>query len=108
MTNSFSPKASGILSIIFSILLALLTIVVGWQLTVISEQNRRIEVQNEKLSELPEKYVRLERYGCDMTALRLSISTLQTNLKDDFKEINRKLDGALHLYNKDSTGQEEY
>jgi len=84
MTNSLSQKANNILSIIFSILLFLLTIIVGWQLTMITAQNVKIEAQNEKLSVLPEKYVRLERYCKDIAELR-------TTLRD----INVKLDRVI-------------
>ena len=98
MTNSFTPKANNILSVIFTVLLFLLTIVTGFQMTVILEQNRKIELQNKRLSDLPEKYVMLERYGCDIGDLKETLKALRLSMSNELRDINQKLDRALYPF----------
>ena len=88
-TNNLNQKTSLILSIIFSILLAFLTIISGWQMNLISKQNEKIEMQNERLTDLPEKYVRLERYICDLNSL-----------KDAIKDLGDKIDRSITARNR--------
>ena len=80
MTNSLSPRVSNTITILISILVALLTIVTSYQYVIISEQNAKIEHQNERLEQLPEKYVMLERYACDINELRITLRTIDNKL----------------------------
>lgn len=81
-------KLNNTLSIIFGILLTCLGVVSGWQMTVITEQNRQIKVQNEKFDNLPEKYVRLERYAADIKDVKSSMCQIRDSLQLDIRALS--------------------
>ena len=70
MTNGLNGSQVKFLTYLVYVLLTILTIVVAWQAVT--------------LSEIPDKYVRLERYGCDVA-----------DVKDRLKELSNKIDQCL-------------
>jgi len=74
MTNGLDGKQAKLLTFLIYVLLAVLTFISGWS-KIESHQNAQ------RFQELPNEYVRLERYTCD-----------QDRLYETLKEMNRKLD----------------
>ena len=94
--NTLGNRANNYLALTISILTILLTIGMIWQMSLISAQNARIEKQEQRLSELPDKYVILERYGCDMATLGSTIADMKKDLREDIKALGRKLDRSVY------------
>ena len=94
--NTLGSKANNYLALTISILTILLTIGMIWQMSLISSQNEKIAKQEERLAELPDKYVMLERYGCDQATLASTIADMKKDLREDIKALGRKLDQSIY------------
>ena len=70
MTSGLNNAQTRFLTYLVYVLLTILTIVVGWQALTISQ--------------IPDKYVRLERYICDVN-----------DLKEDIRCLSNKIDRFL-------------
>ena len=94
--NTLGNKANNYLTIAIATLSVLVSVALIWQMSLISAQNARIEKQEQRLSELPDKYVMLERYGCDMATLGSTIADMKKDLREDIKALGRKLDQSIY------------
>jgi hypothetical protein len=73
MTDGLSTRQVKILTFVVYILITLLTLTTGYQQT-------QIIAQNGKLDRLPETYVALERYKCDVETLNTKLNRMDDKL----------------------------
>jgi len=66
MTDGLNGNQVKFLTYLVYVLLTILTIVVAWQAVTIAQ--------------IPDKYVRLERYGCDVKDVKERLKALDTKL----------------------------
>ena len=99
-------KAKNTITLVMGILLTCLTLLNAWQMVAISEQNKQIaeqnkqiQLQNIKFDNLPEKYVRFERYTSDTRDIKATVCQLRDSLQldmrslsIDIKDLSKKMD----------------
>jgi len=94
--NTLGTRANNYLALAISVLTILLAIGMIWQMNLISGQNEEIAKQEGRLAELLEKYVMLERYGCDQASLASLITSIKKDLREDIKALGDKLDDSIY------------
>lgn len=101
-TDRVSKTVSTILTLLFSGLLVLVTIVTVSQWDQIKEQNRRIVAQNDtiatmqqRLGDIHREYVRLERYQADRSSDQAAICRIESRLKASLQRIEERLDASV-------------
>lgn len=71
-----SNGSTRFLTYLVYVLLGILTLTSGYQMMSLRAQDVKISKQNERLVKLPDKFVRLERYTCDVQRIEKCLARL--------------------------------
>lgn len=79
-TNNLSKRQANYISILFTAILILVTILSAYQTVQISQQNTMIHRQQRMMTDLPKEYVRLERYRCDQERIEKTLGSIDSKV----------------------------